>query len=139
VADRPLQAVAAAQDLVSSANGLCRDLNETACLPPFITATASPDREAALPGLIPALAVADGLVHATPTDMADYPGIAVQADALMPWLWVADIVYRPLETELLRAARAAGCRTLDGGAMAAFQAAGSLALVTDVGLTLNGC
>lgn len=85
---------------------------------------------AALRGLVPALAGADGLVHATPTGMADHPGIAVPADALMPSLWVADIVYRPLETELLRAARAAGCRTLDGGTMAAFQAAGSLELFT---------
>ena len=39
-------------------------------------------------------------------------------------LWVADIVYRPLETELLRAARERGCRTLDGGGMVVFQAAG---------------
>jgi len=32
------------------------------------------------------------------------------------------VVYFPLETALLRAARAAGCRTLDGGRMAVFQA-----------------
>ena len=44
---------------------------------------------------------------------------------------MADVVYRPLETELLRqrAARA-GCRTLDGGGMAVFQAAASFALFT---------
>jgi shikimate dehydrogenase len=45
-------------------------------------------------------------------------------------LWVADIVYTPLETELLRHARERGCRTLDGGAMAVFQAAYSLELFT---------
>ena len=44
--------------------------------------------------------------------------------------WVADIVYVPLETELLRAARAKGCRTLDGGGMAVFQAAGAFLLFT---------
>ena len=44
---------------------------------------------------------------------------------LRPELWVADVVYRPLETELLRDARAAGCRTLDGGGMVVLQAAGS--------------
>jgi shikimate dehydrogenase len=37
-------------------------------------------------------------------------------------LWVAEIVYFPLETQLLRDARALGCRTLDGGNMAVFQA-----------------
>lgn len=76
------------------------------------------------------LARADGLVHATPTGMAAHPGIAVPADALRPELWVADVVYRPLETELLRAARKAGCRTLDGGSMAVFQAADALRLFT---------
>jgi shikimate dehydrogenase len=39
-------------------------------------------------------------------------------------------VYRPLETELLRRARERGCRTLDGGGMAVFQAAESFALFT---------
>jgi shikimate dehydrogenase len=85
-----------------------------------------------LSGLVSALAEADGLVHATPTGMAAHPGLAVPAEALMPSLWVADIVYRPLETELVRAARAAGCRTLDGGAMAVFQAADAFTLFTGV-------
>jgi shikimate dehydrogenase len=75
---------------------------------------------------------ADGLVHATPTGMADHPGIAVDPARLREGLWVAEVVYRPLETELLRAARARGCRTLDGGGMAVFQAAGSLELFTGV-------
>jgi shikimate dehydrogenase len=78
------------------------------------------------------LAGADGLVHATPTGMAEHPGIAVDPAELHPRLWVAEVVYRPLETELLREARARGCRTLDGGAMAVFQAAGSFELFTGV-------
>jgi shikimate dehydrogenase len=45
-------------------------------------------------------------------------------------MWVADIVYMPLETELLRYARELGCRTLDGGGMAVFQAAASFQLFT---------
>ena len=73
---------------------------------------------------------AGGLVHATPTGMAGHPGIAVPAETLRPELWVADIVYRPLETELVRAARKAGCRTLDGGTMAVFQAADAFELFT---------
>ncbi|MGN9796395.1 shikimate dehydrogenase [Streptomyces sp. OZ13] len=76
------------------------------------------------------LAGADGIVHATPTGMAAHPGLPVPADLLRPDLWVAEVVYRPLETELLRAARAAGCRTLDGGGMAVFQAADAFRLFT---------
>lgn len=79
-----------------------------------------------------AIAVADGLVHATPTGMRDHPGTAVPAELLHPSLWVADVVYIPLETQLLHDARQAGCRTLDGGGMVAFQAAGSLELFTGV-------
>ena len=37
-------------------------------------------------------------------------------------MWVADIVYFPLETELLRIAREKGCRVLPGSGMAVFQA-----------------
>jgi shikimate dehydrogenase len=78
------------------------------------------------------LAGADGLVHATPIGMEGHPGIAVDPALLHPGLWVADIVYRPLDTGLLRAARARGCRTLDGGGMVVFQAAASLELFTGV-------
>jgi shikimate dehydrogenase len=85
---------------------------------------ASPDD---LPAL---LERASGLIHATPTGMAHHPGLPLDPDLLHPDLWVADIVYRPLETELLRSARDAGCRTLDGGGMVVFQAAASFALFT---------
>src|SRR3954469_6086971 len=68
------------------------------------------------------LVAADGLVHATPTGMAAHPGLPVPAQLLRPDLWVADIVYRPLETQLVSTARARGCRVLDGGGMAVFQA-----------------
>jgi shikimate dehydrogenase len=70
-----------------------------------------------------ALANADGLVHATPTGMQKHPGLPVPATCLHPPLWVAEIVYVPLLTELLRTARQHGCRTLDGDGMAVFQGA----------------
>jgi shikimate dehydrogenase len=85
-----------------------------------------------LTDLEPALARADGLVHATPTGMAAHPGLPVPAAVLRPPLWVADVVYRPLETELVRTARAAGCRVLDGGGMAVFQAVDAFRLFTDL-------
>ncbi len=69
-----------------------------------------------------AIAEADGLVNTTPMGMAKLPGTPVPSSLLRAQLWVAEIVYFPLETELLRNARALGCRTLDGGNMAVFQA-----------------
>jgi shikimate dehydrogenase len=91
-----------------------------------------PDRAAASDSLPAALAGADGLVHATPTGMASRPGLPFPSELLREELWVADVVYRPLQTELLRHARGLGCRTLDGGAMAVFQAALSFALFTGI-------
>lgn len=77
-----------------------------------------------------ALREADGLAHATPTGMAGHPGLPLPMDLLRPELWVADLVYRPLETELVRTARALGCRVLDGGRMAVFQAADTFHIIT---------
>jgi shikimate dehydrogenase len=73
---------------------------------------------------------ADGLIHATPTGMAEHPGMPVDPELIREDLWVAEVVYRPLETELLRHARRLGCRTLDGGGMAVIQAALSFELFT---------
>lgn len=73
---------------------------------------------------------ADGLVHATPTGMSKHPGLPLPAELLHSGIWVADIVYRPLETELLRRAREAGCRVLNGGGMVVFQAAEAFRLFT---------
>jgi shikimate dehydrogenase len=78
------------------------------------------------------MAAADGLIHATPTGMAKYPGLPLPAALLQPRHWVAEIVYFPLETELLRVARGMGCSTLDGGGMAVFQAVAAFRLFTGV-------
>ena len=79
-----------------------------------------------------AMAAADGLIHATPTGMAKFPGLPLPAELVQSKHWVAEIVYFPLETELLRVARSKGCRTLDGGGMAVFQAVGAFRLFTGV-------
>jgi shikimate dehydrogenase len=76
------------------------------------------------------LRAADGVINATPAGMQAHDDAAFSPDLLHPSLWVADVVYRPLETQLLRHARQLGCRTLDGGGMAVFQAALSFALFT---------
>ncbi|MFF3373798.1 shikimate dehydrogenase [Streptomyces sp. NPDC002680] len=80
---------------------------------------------------LPALmARADGLVHATPTGMSTHPGLPLPADLLHPDLWIVDVVYRPLETELVRIARALGCTALNGVGMVVFQAADAFQLFT---------
>lgn len=79
-----------------------------------------------------ALAHADGLVNATPVGMAKYPGMPIERTWLKPDLWVADVIYFPAETELLRTARLAGCQTLAGAGMAIFQAVKAFELITGV-------
>ena len=80
--------------------------------------------------LAAALATADGVINTTPVGMAKFPGSPVPPSLLRPELWVAEIIYFPLETELLRDARALGCRTLTGGGMAVFQAVDAFRLIT---------
>ncbi|MCZ4094068.1 shikimate dehydrogenase [Sinorhizobium psoraleae] len=80
--------------------------------------------------LAEAMRAAAGLIHATPTGMAKYPGLPLDAELLERRHWVAEIVYFPLETALLKEARRRGCLTLDGGGMAVFQAVGAFRLFT---------
>ncbi len=77
-----------------------------------------------------ALQGATGLIHATPTGMDKLPGLPLPEALLRPDLWVSEIVYFPLETALLKAARRLGCRTVDGGHMAVGQAVGAFRLFT---------
>jgi shikimate dehydrogenase len=83
-------------------------------------------------GLTAAAALADatGLIHATPTGMAKLPGLPLPDHLLRNDLWVSEIVYFPLETALLAAARRAGCAVCDGGTMAVGQAVGAFRLFT---------
>ena len=76
------------------------------------------------------LPLVDGVVHVTPMGMAHHPGVAFAPEELDPTAWVSEVVYRPLETELVRRARARGLATLDGGLMAVGQAVDSLRLIT---------
>ncbi len=82
-----------------------------------------------------AMASADGVVNATPVGMAKLSGLPLPVSMIEKRHWVADIVYFPLETELLREAKRLGCRTLDGSGMAIQQAAGAFEIFT--GLSAN--
>ena len=77
-----------------------------------------------------AVAQADGVVNATPVGMAKLPGTPIETTLLDPSQWVADIIYFPLETAFLKAARGLGCRTLAGEGMAIFQAVRAFELFT---------
>ncbi len=73
----------------------------------------------------------DLLVHATPVGMApEVEGLPVDPSALRPGTLVFDTVYRPLETRLLREARARGCRTQDGLDLLVHQAVEQIRLWT---------
>jgi shikimate dehydrogenase len=76
------------------------------------------------------LARADGIVNATPIGMAKYPGLPFPAQLLKPRHWVAEVIYFPIETELVRTARELGCRTLTGTGMAVGQAVRAFELFT---------
>ncbi|UFI02906.1 shikimate dehydrogenase [Roseibium aggregatum] len=71
-----------------------------------------------------------GIVNASPVGMAKTPGTPFPLALLKPDMWVADIVYFPLETELLAGARRLGCRVLPGSGMAVFQAVRAFELFT---------
>ncbi|NOT59465.1 MAG: shikimate dehydrogenase [Acidobacteria bacterium] len=82
--------------------------------------------------LAQSLPAAEGVMQATPIGMANHPGTPLPLALLQARHWVAEIIYFPIETELLRHARALGCRTMDGGGMAVFQAVEAFRLFTGV-------
>jgi shikimate dehydrogenase len=88
------------------------------------------ERVAVAHDLSAALEAAGGVVNATPVGMRGHPGTAIPAAVLRRDLWVADIVYFPLETELVSAARGRGCRVMTGGGMAVQQAVTAFELFT---------
>jgi shikimate dehydrogenase len=79
-----------------------------------------------------ALAAADGVVQTSPVGMAAHPGVPFSPQLLRKEMWVSDVVYFPMETALLRAAREVGCATLAGGGMAVYQAADAFRLMTGI-------
>lgn len=100
-----------------------RDLEKSRSLEKRINSSASQGRVRAVSSLEEGLdGEIDGIVNTSPVGMASMPGTPVPADAILPTMWVADIVYFPLETDLLRIAREKGCRVLPGSGMAVFQA-----------------
>ena len=88
------------------------------------------DRVTVASDLERALAEAHGLVNATPVGMHGHPGMSVPAELVEDRLWVSDVVYFPLATELVSLARSRGCRVVPGGGMAVHQAVGAFEYFT---------
>jgi shikimate dehydrogenase len=80
-----------------------------------------------------AIELANGLVNASPVGMRAHPGVPLPVELLHPGLWVVDVIYMPVETQLLSSARAGGLRAIGGAGMCVFQAAAAFELLT--GLT----
>lgn len=76
------------------------------------------------------LPAVDGLVQATPIGMYTHPGMPFEILTLNETAWVADVIYRPIETEFVQAARNAGHLVLTGSLMAIGQAVDSFRLIT---------
>lgn len=72
----------------------------------------------------------DGIVNASPVGMDKMPGLPLPIEAVPADAWVADVVYFPIETELLATARARGHRVMNGGGMALWQALRAFELFT---------
>jgi shikimate dehydrogenase len=106
------------------------DTNRAAALVTKLAASFGDGRVRIAAELPAAVAAADGLVQASPIGTREHPGMPLAEGLLRSALWVAEIVYFPLETQLLRTARALGCRTLSGGGMAVFQAAAAFEIFT---------
>jgi quinate/shikimate dehydrogenase (NAD+) len=77
-----------------------------------------------------ALKQAAGVVNATPVGMLGFPGNPVPMDAVEARHWAVDVIYTPLESELLKAARAKGAAVLNGGGMCIHQAVEAFRLWT---------
>jgi shikimate dehydrogenase len=80
--------------------------------------------------LTDAFAGAAGVVNATPVGMLGIPGNPVPPAVLRPEHWVADVIYTPMETLLIKAARARGALVLTGGGMCVHQAVATFRLFT---------
>jgi shikimate dehydrogenase len=64
----------------------------------------------------------DLLINASPMGMAGFPSLEIDLSNLSSDAIVVDMVYHPVETELLHRARARGLQTIDGVTMLMWQA-----------------
>lgn len=107
-----------------------RDAERAEQLADLMTRAFGPGRISIAQDAETAVAQATGLINCTPVGMAKFPGMPFPAEWLKADQFVSEIIYFPLETELLRQARAKGCATVDGSGMNILQAAEAFRLFT---------
>lgn len=84
------------------------------------------------------MAKAGLLINCSPVGMwPDIEKTPIPREFLHAGLPVFDVVYNPLETRLLRDARALGCKTIDGLSMFLYQAVGQFELWTGMGAPID--
>lgn len=71
-----------------------------------------------------------GIVNASTIGMHGKGGLPLEADAIRPHHWVADVVYFPVETPLINFARSLGCRVATGDIMCLEQALAGFEIMT---------
>ena len=71
-----------------------------------------------------------GLVNATPVGMKGIPGMPIDPTVVQPGQFVADVIYTPIETAFLAAARSRGAHGMGGAGMCVQQAADAFRLFT---------
>jgi shikimate dehydrogenase len=79
-----------------------KDTRRSAALAGDLVASFGAGRSQAIDAVAPALADAAGAVNATPVGMLGIPGIPLPVEAIAPRHFVADVIYTPLETALIR-------------------------------------
>jgi len=78
----------------------------------------------------PAAASVAGIVNATPIGMTGHDGLPMTPEVVQSHQVVADVIYTPLETEFVKAAKAKGARTMGGAGMCVHQAVRAFELFT---------
>lgn len=126
---------ATAHALLSSLGVGCLHLADTdtaraEALRAQLAETYGADRVAIATDPVACAAGVDGLLNATPMGMDKFPGIPIDAAAIAPRHWIADIVYFPLVTAFLAEGGRKGCQVLDGSGMAVGQAADAFEIFT---------
>lgn len=97
-----------------------------------LLAHAGPKRAEVSGDLNQAITSAAGAVNATPIGMIGLPGNPAPNAPLKPSQFAADVIYTPLETEFIKAAKRVGARTLSGDGMLLYQAVEAFEIFTGV-------
>jgi shikimate dehydrogenase len=78
-----------------------------------------------------AIAHAKGIVQTSPVGMTGHAGLPLDPSVLNAEQWLADIIYFPRETELVRCAKRKGLTAFGGLSMAIHQAASAFEIITE--------